>query len=347
MGLGGAQRVTLNLVHWINNNSNNEAFILMGNNSGKGDFMYPLEGIRHHILPKSQFARIIELRKQLIKERPEVLITMGMSDTIYDSIACIGLPVKHIISERNDPRNFNGKFITKWISRFLACFADGYVFQTKEAMNYYRLSCFKKGTVIPNPLIGLNQMPEKPFDGKRRKEIVAVGRLNIQKNHPLLIRAFADVKNVFPEYNLRIYGEGPTKNDLIRLIEELGLHNRVYLSGAVNNIFSKIYDAELFVLSSNFEGMPNALMEAMALGIPCISTDCPCGGPRELINNGQNGLLVNVKDQAGLKTALTKMLSQPELRQKIGINGFNIRKEFGIEIISKRWLDYITQITEK
>lgn len=347
MGIGGAQRVTLNLIHWINRCTSLDTILFIGTTKKVSDFAYPLNGIKYYKLPDSKVSKIKALRCLLLEEKPDVLITMGMPDTIVDTSACVGLPIKHIISERNDPRNFRGKFITKWLSRFCACFADGYVFQTEDAMNYYKLPCFRKGTVIPNPLIGLDQMPDVPFDGQRRKEIVTVGRLNIQKNHPLLIRAFADVVKDFPDYKLVIYGEGSTEIDLRALIQELGLQDCVSLPGSICDVFERIYAASVFVLSSDFEGMPNALMEALALGVPSISTNCPCGGPKELIENGKSGLLIQVNNKSQLVDAIKSIITDYELSNTLSKNAFKIRKKLNPDKISKDWLNYINKVVQQ
>jgi glycosyltransferase involved in cell wall biosynthesis len=147
--------------------------------------------------------------------------------------------------------------------------------------------------IIPNPI-----NPEfnvKPFSGKRRKIITSVGRLSEQKNQHVLIEAFSRIEKDFPDYELVIYGEGNLRETLENQIKTLKLENKVKLPGVKKNIKNEIYDCSLFVLPSLYEGMPNALMEAMALGLPVISTDCPCGGPRFLIHN-YNGLLVKVNN---------------------------------------------------
>lgn len=347
MGIGGAQRVTLNLIHWINKYTNNEVLLFIGTSKKVSDFAYSLDGINFYKLPDSKIIKIKTLRSYLLKEKPDVLITMGMPDTIYDSLACIGLSLKHIVSERNDPRHFGGKSSTKWLSRLLACFADGYVFQTKDAKDYYCLPCFKKGTIIPNPLIGLEQMPSKPYQGERNKKIVTVGRLNVQKNHPLLVNAFSQIADEFPEYKLVIYGEGPTRDSLIDLVDSLGLHDRVELPGSISDVFSKIYESSLFVLSSDFEGMPNALMEALALGIPCISTDCPCGGPKELIQDGVSGLLVPTQNQESLANAMRRVLRFSHESKMMSVESFKIREKLCLDRVANQWLDYFYQTIRK
>jgi glycosyltransferase involved in cell wall biosynthesis len=221
---------------------------------------------------------------------------MGVPGALFDVPACVGLGIKHIISERNDPAHFGGSTITRIVSRLLMRKANGFVFQTKDAQAFYGGEIAKHSVIIPNPLFIGDDYPDTQYVGEREETIVTTGRLNKQKNHPLLIRAFKRIAVEFPEYKLIIYGEGPERQNDEALISELGLQERVLLPGTINDVPAKIYKSSLYVLSSDFEGMPNALMEAMALGLPCISTDCPCGGPRELIYKGYIGMLVPVDD---------------------------------------------------
>jgi glycosyltransferase involved in cell wall biosynthesis len=170
--------------------------------------------------------------------------------------------------------------------------ADGFVFQTEDAAKYFEgiIKCDSK--IIPNPINP--KFIKEPYKGEREKNIVTVGRLESQKNQKMLIEAFGKIESKYPEYSLLIYGDGSKKEELQDLIKEKGLENKVILKGKIDDVENVIDKAKMFVLSSDYEGMPNALMEAMALGLPCISTDCPCGGPRYLMENGKSGLLVPV-----------------------------------------------------
>ena len=196
--------------------------------------------------------------------------------------------------------------------------ADGFVFQTKEAQEYFDKKIQKKSVIIPNPIN--EEFICEPYNGEREKKIVTVGRLEEQKNHKMLIKAFSKLPEGLSEYKLIIYGEGSLRPELEKQIKELNLLGRVFLPGQVDDVKNRIYKAGLFVLSSNYEGMPNALMEAMALGVPCASTDCPCGGPRFLIKNEYNGLLYNVNNELELKLAINKIIGDEELSKKISKN---------------------------
>ena len=160
----------------------------------------------------------------------------------------------------------------------------------------------------------------------------------------MLIGAFAQIAKEFPNENLLIYGSGELKQNLQKLIENLNLQKRVFLMGTTDKVEEVLSKAKIFVLSSDYEGMPNALMEAMTVGLPCISTDCPCGGPKKLIKDKQNGLLVPCKNEGELALAMEKLLSSKNLAEEIGINARKTAQSFAHPIIFKQWKQYLDSI---
>ena len=344
MTIGGAQRVTYNLIKWLRDNTEDEVYLVIFGKLVIGDVEYDLNNINHEYLPSGKINKIWYLRKYLKKIKPDVLVTMGVPGALFDVPACAGLGIKHIISERNDPAHFGGRAFTRIVSRLLMRNADGFVFQTKDAQAFYGGEIAKRSVVIPNPLFIGEYFPATQYAGEREKTIVTTGRLNKQKNHPLLIRAFKRIADEFPDYELIIYGEGPERQNDEALISELGLQERVLLPGAINDVPAKIYKSSLYVLSSDFEGMPNALMEAMALGLPCISTDCPCGGPRELTTDGKDCLLVPVDDKDALAEEMRKVLSNEKFAIELGKNAMKIRERLSLDNVCKQWCDYFKSI---
>ena len=343
MNLGGAQRVTYNLINWLRENTEAEVHLIVCSNHQDTE-CFDLSNIPHTIVSGGVFSRIGGIRRVLKKRKPDILVTMGVPQAMFDVPACGGLGIRHVISERNDPAHFGGKAIVRVISRFLMRFADGYIFQTREARDYYGGRIAKNSTIIPNPLFNTDKMPLKRYEGGNTKTIVSVGRLHRQKNHHLLIMAFKKLAEKYPEYKLVIYGEGPERTNDEKLIESQELDEKVFLPGAVSDLFNKIYDASLFVLPSDFEGMPNALMEAMALGVPCISTDCPCGGPRELIESGENGILIPVGDESALVDSMIQLICNDEKREELGQNAMQIRETHNIDTVCRRWNEYFLTI---
>ena len=196
--------------------------------------------------------------------------------------------------------------------------------------------------MIPNPVFV--KAEDYPKVKERRKAIVTVGRLHPQKNHKLLIDAFALVADQISDYTLEIYGDGELKDELQRHIDDLGLNNRVFLKGTSKEIHKLIYDAALFVLSSDYEGLPNTLLEAIALGIPSISTDCRPGGAREIIEDGINGRIVPIGSEKILATEILTVLSDTELTEKYSKNALISSRRFNTENIYNLWTDYILGI---
>ena len=254
----------------------------------------------------------------------DVYIVMGVPMCMYVMPALRGTKAKIIVSERNDPKNFQGKTITKVLSRWLMGQANGFVFQTNDASDFYR-NYKDKSVIIPNPVAEVPIVQERIPNELRRKEIVTAGRLVPQKNYEMLIRAFAKVAEILLDYKLIIYGEGNLKEHLVHLSNELGVGSRVVFRGAVNDLHERIVDSELFILTSDFEGMPNALMEAMAMGLTCISTDCPCGGPKEIIKSGINGYLIPVQNVEKCAETINAVINNKKNADLVGLKALEIR----------------------
>lgn len=203
--------------------------------------------------------------------------------------------------------------------------------------DYY--SFVQNRCIIANPLFSL-KLPEI-IEERKPMEIVASGRLDPQKNFSLLIEAFSMVlKEINISVTLKIYGEGPQRNTLQSQINELQLGDKIILEGSVSDLHDRINGAALFVLSSNYEGFPNVLLEAMAMGLPVISTDFQSGIARELIGS-ENGIIVPVGDVRALKSAIVKILNNKIYRLKMRKNNPYVREQYNIDTIIKKWLKII------
>lgn len=345
LGTGGAERVVCNLSNFLSQR-HNVTIITVGDVTSSYKLNSDVQHIslsenlnNNHFVVKN-IKRIIKLNKIVKNQSQDIFLSFLPVPSFMLLFLRKKIKVPIIVSVRNDPKIEYASKIFNVLMRFLYPRADGFVFQTEEAKNYFNIIKIKTSEVIPNPINEdfINQC----FTGDRKKKIVAVGRLTQQKNHMLLIDAFAQVADKHSEYKLIIYGEGPLRFELKNRIKELKMEDKIQLPGNVNNIKDHIIDATLFVLSSNYEGMPNALMEAMALGIPVISTDCPCGGPKYLIKNNQNGLLVPVNDCYQMSAAIEKVLSNNDYSRVIGKEAAQIAKELNPRNIYEKWEKYIT-----
>lgn len=290
---------------------------------------------------KKQIYRFLNLKDILYKIKPRVVISFWFQPAIFAAIMSKFIGFKVIYSERGDPTDDEYKGFLGLLRMIFFNFIDGFVFQTKRARECFPKSIQKKGIVINNPVY--IKYDDFPIPVKRRKIIVNVARLHEQKNQSLLINAFAKISDHFPEYILEIYGEGELKNKLKDLIKKLNLQNKVFLKGTTEKLFEVIFDASLFVLSSNYEGMPNALMEAMALGIPCITTDWKPGAASEFIIDGENGLIVSRNSVEELAEAIKFMLDNPEKADLMGKHGKKICETHSPENIFKLWDKFIKE----
>lgn len=248
-----------------------------------------------------------------------------------------GTGVKTVFCERNNPvRPDMPKNIMRIRDRiYKKC--DEAVFQTIEEMEYYTKIKGKK-VVIPNAL--KDGLPQR-FDGERRNEIVNFCRLNKQKNIPLLIEAFELLQKDYPEYTLRVYGKGDERDNLIRYINTKGLQDNVFLEDFAPDIHERIKDAKMFVSTSDFEGLSNTMIEAMAIGLPCVCTDCDGGGAKMMIKDHQNGLLVPKGDQNAVYSAMKEIIENKELSETLSLNATKIRDDLEASKIVEKWIDMI------
>lgn len=263
---------------------------------------------------------------------------------IVNSLAIIarnGVKSKLIVSERNDPYQNPRKKSVRLIRDFLYHYADGFVFQTPDAKKYFENLSIHNGTVIANPLS--NNLPE-PYRGTRTNKFVTAVRLEPQKNLDMLIDAFSMFLHSFPSYSLEIYGEGSQRRYLEKKCVDLNLKEKIIFKGFKKNLHENILDSAAFIISSNYEGMSNSLLEALALGIPVISTDHPIGGARMFIQNGINGILTQVGKKEDMLEAMLFAARNPGKMQLMAEEAVKIREQLTIKKITNQWINYINCI---
>ena len=159
-----------------------------------------------------------------------------------------------------------------------------------------------------------------------------------------MINSFHEFIKIYPDAKLFIYGEGALKNELQNIICCNGEEHSIFLQGSSNCIPDVLSHAKAFILTSNYEGMPNGLLEAMSVGLPCISTDCPCGGPRTIIKNGINGILIPVGDKEALVRALCMIEEDSEISSRMGVAAKNTAKMFEPSKVFDEWRLFVEQI---
>jgi len=286
--------------------------------------------------------RFRTLRRLWKTYRPDVILSFLGKNNLMAVAAAAFLPIKVAVSVRGEPTmEYQGKFM-QFIAKTVFRFADGVILQTEQAGQFFPRAVRRKSVILANPLNP--QFTERKVCANREDLIVAAGRLDENKNHVMLIHAFGRIAEEYPTVKLVIYGEGELRTKLEMLIAEKGLTDRISMPGNVNDIADRIGRARIFTLTSNTEGMPNSIMEAMALGIPVIATDCPCGGPATLIEHGVNGLLVPVGDAFALADAFRRIFEDREFEQKLRENARRITETLAPEQVNKKWEDYLNQL---
>lgn len=344
MTYGGAERVIAQLSNYFVSHSIACRIIT----TEKSEVMYPLdEKIELVAVGKKSNNKIIDrilrykaVRKLVLSNKPDVVLTMPEDTGIYAILALIGTGIPVFVSERNNPWIMPNVKITRLLRKVAYPFAKAIIFQTEMAKSFFPMHIQKKGIVLRNP-VDASRIPT-PYTGKRKKVFSAVGRLEPQKNFPLLIGAFSKFLECEKDYKLIIYGEGRERGNLENLIKQLNLEDSVLLPGRNKNILNVINDSAAFILSSNYEGMPNALLEAMCMGMPVISTDCPSGGPRELIRDGENGLLVQVNDMEAMTNAMKQIIKNRS--EVLGKSAYLTGKELTNPNVFEEWRQVLFRI---
>lgn len=329
---GGAERVISLLANEFHRKGHEVEMICLTNL--KEDYYKVDEGVTllhaEDIAGHSLLKRLVWFRKHIKQQKPDCVI--AFMEAVYEFVlmALLGMNVPVISSERKDPKTLGP--LRKFLRWILLPTATAHVVQTQKIKDFYNSIVQKKTHIIYNPVNEkVYDMPEV----RRVDRIVSVGRLYPQKNQQMLIRAFAKVKDKYPSYQLVIYGEGYLRPDLEKLVADLGLVERVFLPGTTTQILDEVKRSKVFCLSSDYEGMSNAMIEAMCLGTPVISTKV--SGTDELIQDGENGLLVELGNVDGLAQAFDKLLGDEALQQQFAQKYIEMASLFKIDSIVGKW----------
>lgn len=348
MGKGGAERVIASLSNLLVGMGDTVNIAVLGG----GESAYPLvESVGFHnlgVARKSQNAaeaggnllrKLRAIRGAVKTLSPDVIVAFEPQLAVLAKIAC---PRSKVIgSERSNPylarRGLRKKLFVK-----LSALTDGFVFQTEGARGFYPKRTQKKSAIIPNGVFVTVPEAALPYR-EREKAICTTGSLRAVKRHDLLIAAFAEMRQTCPDYTLHIYGDGPLRETLQKQIEKLGLSDCVTLAGNVADVGAALTQHRIFVLTSDHEGMPNGLIEALACGCACVSTDCDFG-PSELVKNGENGLLISTGDANAIAKALIALAQDEEAAETIALSAQEIAERLSPMQIAKRFRAYFESV---
>jgi GalNAc-alpha-(1->4)-GalNAc-alpha-(1->3)-diNAcBac-PP-undecaprenol alpha-1,4-N-acetyl-D-galactosaminyltransferase len=285
------------------------------------------------------------LRTAIVQSKPDVVISFMDRTNVISILATRGLKIPILVSERNDPAMLSTGKMWELLRQWTYPFADRIVVQTERAGNYFA-KLQKLVFIMPNPVILPPTETTASAPLLADNSLIAVGRLVSQKGFDLLLRALAQVKDRYPEWTLTILGEGELRPELEALRQELGLEDRVHLPGRVKNPHEFLKQANIFIMSSRFEGFPNALCEAMVCGLPVISTDCP-NGPREIIRDGVDGLLVPTEDVSALAAAMERLMSDPHARKLLAAEAPAVAERFSLEKVMLMWESLVNEVIKE
>lgn len=358
MGSGGAERVASTLVNaWA---KRGDSVTLVLTFSGRGECFYPLgdsvrliyladlAGIRRRGM-RGYFARLSALRGLIRDGEYDVVISFLTNVNVAAIVASAGLHVPVIVCEHNDPSADGRSRFWRTACRIAYPWASMVTLLTESAAAKFKQTnpAVQRLFVMPNPLpcelFAVSRSSISPDEAdsntpeKRLLRLVSVGRLHEQKQHDVLIAAFASLAREFPQWNLWIWGEGVKRAELEAQIASAGLEGRVFLPGKTNSPWTEMARSDVFALTSRFEGLPMALMEAMGLGVATISFDCR-SGPRELMRDGSDGLLIPMGDKHALEQGLRRLFVDDSLRAELGCRAAqSIRERYSLDTVLRQW----------
>ena len=286
--------------------------------------------------------RFMAFRNAIKQVKPDITINYNLQGAYFSLFVGKKVCGKILYSERSDPYDSEYSGLLGKMRDWTCKRVDALVFQSEGARDFFTIGRKQKAIVIHNSVTV--QQDRYPIAEKRDNRIVTVGRLHPQKNPHLLLDAFIKIASKYPEMHLDFYGDGAMHDELQEKIYKLGLKNRVTLHSSRKDIFDCIRTARLFVLPSDYEGMPNALMEAMSLGLPCISADCRPGGARTLIDDGKNGFIVPVRDVNALAEKMSYLLENPDVAEQVAKEARHLGETHTNKVTFDKWENFICNL---
>jgi glycosyltransferase involved in cell wall biosynthesis len=344
---GGAESVAATLVNaWV---ERGDTVTLVATYSGRSTCNYPVsDRVKFVYLadlvkrsgrgPLAFVERMRALRALMRDSKADVIVSFLTNVNVATILASRGLSIPIIVSEHTNPLADRRSLVWRMLCRFVYPKANLLTLLTDDVVAPYRKSVpgLKDIAVMPNPLpddLFLQQLQQPTA----RKRVITLGRLNKTKQFDLLIRAFSLLADEFPDWDLWIWGEGPERAALEAQVGQLHMDERIFLPGRTLTPWNELAKGQVFAMSSSHEGLPMALMEGMALGLPVVSFDCP-SGPRELTRNGEDGLLIPPGDANSMAAALRRLISDDPLRAELGRKAaISVRERYSLKAVLQIW----------
>lgn len=347
---GGAERVFVNLADYFQREGYEVIMVTQYQVEEEYDLPVGVERIISDIEEeKVSRSRLLNFFRRLHKlhviwrnRKPNLVLSCVGKNNFMTIVSSMGTKTKAVVSVVGEAGEEYPTKIMRMLANLLFPCAAGIILQTERSRDFFRKRVGQRAIILPNSLNPAFIRPR--FEGEREKEIVSVGRMDENKNHEMQLRAFAALRPEFSDYTLTIYGDGILRTFLEELARELGIADRVRLPGVVPDVASRIERASLFLLTSYSEGVSNALIEALALGLPVIATDVPSGGTEELLEDGVNGLIIPAGDQKALESAMERMLSDSAYADRLGMEAVKIQGRLSPERVNALWKAYFEGI---
>ena len=347
---GGAERVFVNLAEYFRREGYRVVMVTQYQKEEEYDLPDGVERILSEIgEEKVSSSRVLNFLRRLNKlhaiwkgQKPDLVLSCIGKNNFMAVVTTMGTKTKAVVSVVGEAKEEYPSRAMRVLADFLFSRAAGVILQTERSRGFFCRKVGEKAVILPNSLNPAFIRPR--YEGVREKEIVSVGRMDANKNHEMQLRAFAALKDKYPEYTLVIYGDGELRAYIEETADKLGIGERVFLPGVVPDVAARIEKSSLFLLTSYSEGVSNALIEALALGLPVIATDVPSGGTEELMKDGVNGLVIPAGDQAALEHAMDRLLSDPAYADRLGREAAKIQERLAPERVNPMWRDYFEEI---